>query len=37
MYHNLRVLLEERDIDKFESLYEKTLQQLAACSDTEQF
>ena len=36
VYHNLRVLLEERDIDKFESLYEKTLQQLATY-DTEQF
>lgn len=37
VYHNLRVLLEEKDIAKFEELYDNTIQQLAACTETQKF
>ena len=37
IYHNLRVLLEEHDIEKFENLLLETLSQLSSSSATQQF
>ena len=37
VYHNLRVLMEETDVDAFEELLEKTIEQLNTSSETEEF
>ena len=37
VYHNLRVLMEEKNTDEFEKLYDSTIHQLSACADTQKY